>query len=204
MRLTTEQPLMTLESQQQDNRQFGSIYIESNKGTYTFKRNTYDLSLLENIISKTEYNSIISKASIIMGDSLLKKKQFDSFTIPLKTKIFCLISCVCLVLYAVFYYAAERSEDNNIIYLVFSTLFISAGIIITLYQSYSSFFRKDRIYITLNEIIHNDLRKYFDDVNIRYNDKLFFIFDQDERSIECKVYLKENGINEERMFKEEQ
>lgn len=202
MALATEQPLITLESQL-DNRQYQSIYIDSNKGTYTFKRNTYDHLLLEKIIFKHEYNSIINRASIIMGDSLLKKKQYDSFTIPLKTKILYSICIVCLVLYVGFFYAAERSVDNNVVYFILSSLFISTGVIITIYQSYSSFFMKDRTYLTINEIIQIDLKKYFEEVNLKYYNKLFFIFDPDERSIECKVYCEDKRMYEEDVKKED-
>jgi hypothetical protein len=87
---------------------------------------------------------------------------------------------------------------------IFSAIFCSAGLLINLYQTYSSYFvRENRQYMTVEEIITEDLTKYLENVNNNLplqntnGSTLTFSYNSDDRSIECKIYKNRNGNESE-------
>jgi hypothetical protein len=168
-----------------------SIIIPSIPNAYCFKRNCYSYDILGSRLSKEEFDTIINKASIILGNTLLKKRSNDSFKIPLHTKVLILISIICLVLYVIFFFACEAAEKGGTVLFVFSLIFIIGSMGITLYQSYSNFFRPTRQYKTVSELIKEDITEYLNEVNAKLDGKdnnyITFKLHENDRSIECIV-----------------
>ena len=169
------------------------ITIPSIPQAYYFDSGTYSVRILQDYITKKDYDNIINKASRIFGDCLLDKKANDKFFIPLRTKVLSGISCLCLVLYVLFFYLCQKdNDDNGIIYFTFSLISIGLGVGIVLFQSYSNFFRKPRTHVTLGDIMKKKLEKYFSEVNqalsVKGINNIVFSYNSTDRSIDCQVF----------------
>ena len=179
------------------------IRIPSLDDTYTFARNRYDSEILNDYILKTDFDKIINKASRIFGDSILKKRANDTFFISRKSNKLTIISLICIFFYVLFFYLTQIGKGGLPMF-IFSAIFCSAGLLINLYQTYSSYFvRENRQYMTVEEIITEDLTKYLENVNNNLplqntnGSTLTFSYNSDDRSIECKIYKNRNGNESE-------
>ena len=178
------------------------IRIPSLDDTYTFARNRYDSEILNDYILKTDFDKIINKASRIFGDSILKKRANDTFFMTRKSSKLTKISIACVFLFVLFFYLSQIGKASLVMF-IFSAFFCCLGLIITLYQTYSSFFvRENRKYKTVEEIINEDMDNYLKTVNNNLsfqniNGSLKFSYHPEDRSIECKVYNSQNDIAED-------
>lgn len=175
------------------------IKIPSLEGSYTFARNRYDPEFLNEFILKNDFDKIINKASRLYGDSILKKRANDTFFIKKSSNKLTLISLICIFFYVLFFYLAQIGKGGLVMF-IFSAIFCCAGLLINLYQTYSSYFvRENRQYMTVEEIITEDLTKYLENVNKNLplqnanGSVLTFSYNSDDRSIECKIYKNKNG-----------
>jgi len=180
------------------------IRIPSLDDSYTFARNRYDSEILNDYILKTDFDKIINKASRIFGDSILKKRANDTFFISRKSNKLTIISLICIFLFILFFYLSQIGKSSLVMF-IFAAFFCCLGLIINLFQTYSSFFvRENRKYKTVEEIINEDMNQYLKNVNNNLsfqniNGSLKFSYNPEDRSIECKVYKSQNeGIEDDR------
>jgi hypothetical protein len=142
------------------------IVISSKEGSYSFDSNTYKENLLKDIIPKYEYDKIITQASKIMGNSLLKKRQNDIFKISNFNFFISFISILCIIIYIITTLVSQQSVNIKLMYL--SIIFSAIAILITTVQSTYYFFKKTRKYLTIDEIIKEDLSVFLNEINQIY------------------------------------
>lgn len=167
------------------------LVIPSIPDTYTFSRKCYDHDILSNIITKSEFDKIINKASLVYGDCLFQKKKNDKFEESFSVKITRPLSLFLIFLFVVFFYITQQSVGNMITFII-SILFLFGGIGLTIYEGLKSFCRKNRKYYTLQEIIEKNLAEYFEIVNknlVEDQKQLYFEFIPDSQNIECNLFV---------------
>jgi hypothetical protein len=174
-----------------------SIIIPSKEGSYVFNRLTYDEDFLGDLITKSEYDKIISDASKIMGNALLKKKKNDIFKVSNTNKFICILCIVFLLAYVITLSTSKNSDDpKSLIFL--SLFFIIGSLIMSIAQSLHNFYKPIRKYFTVDEIIKKDLDEYFDEINgafyfskvgdkFVYTGSIHFTFIPGEKKIICNI-----------------
>lgn len=174
-----------------------TIIIPSKEGSYVFNRLTYDEEFLGELITKCEYDKIISNATKIMGNALLKKKKNDIFKVSNTNKFISILCTVFLLVYVITLQSAKNSDDPKTL-ISLSLLFIICSLILTVSQSLYNFFKPIRKYLTVDEIIKKDIDEYFASINdtfyfkkvdskFVYTGSMHFSFIPGEKKIICNA-----------------
>lgn len=166
-----------------------TIVVPSIDEAYAFRRDCYDHTILAEIIDKPQFDKIINRASVVMGNCLLEKTKNDTFTHPLRFKIISVTSVVCLLLFVLLFIFSE-SQSEPLFLFITSVIFLVLGVLLILIESIISYFTPIRHYISLSHIITINMNNYFEKVNQQLNDEdkdLVFEFDPEYRSIRVTV-----------------
>lgn len=162
------------------------VVIPSNEQSYTFDKNCYKDAYLGHCIDRNEFDSIISNASKIMGNSWTKKRINDQIKLPRFVIILAITAVILTVIYMVLLYMSTYS-DNGTTMMIVSIICVTAGSIIAFGLSIYNFCRKIGRFKTLEEIIKEDLEEYFEIINKKYIGDLHMIFNINKRWIECNI-----------------
>lgn len=179
-----------------------TLEIPSIPETYTFSRKCYDPDILSKVLSKSEFDKIINKASIIYGDCLLKKKKADKFEAEPSLKVTRPLSLIFLILFVIMFYIGQSSYGNLVIFII-SLVCILGSIGVTIFEGLKSYCRKNRKYSTLQEIIEKDLLDYCDEVNqklLQDGKAILFTFNSNNQSLMCKVSNENEDENNDDNF----
>jgi hypothetical protein len=166
------------------------IVIPSKEQSYTFEKNTYREDYLKHCIGKSEYDSIISKASRVLGQSWADKRLNDQIKLPNFVLILGILAVVFIIIYLITLYLSASSSNGTALFVV-SIICVCIGSAIAFGLSIYNFFREIGKFKSLDEIIKNNMETYLDGINRRYEGYLLFIFNSEKRWIECNI-LKPN------------
>ena len=173
------------------------IIITSNE-TYSFDKGTYIEAYLRHCITQKEYDSIITDASRIMGQSWSKKRLNDQIKMPQGVIILAIIATILALIYMILIYYSVSSDNGNVL-IITAIVSVSLGSAIVFSLSIYNFCRKIGKFISLEEIIQSDLKEYFFKVNSKFGPNLNFSFNLKKRWIECNIQKpSEKGTSEER------
>lgn len=166
------------------------IIIPSKEQSYTFEKNTYREDYLKNCIRKNEYDTIISTASRVLGQSWADKRLNDQIKLPNFVLILAILAVIFIIIYLVTLYMSASSSNGTALFIV-SIVCVCIGSAIAFGLSIYNFFREIGKFKSLDEIIKQNIETYLDGINRRYEGYLLFIFNTDKRWIECNI-LKPN------------
>jgi hypothetical protein len=178
------------------------IIIESHEQSYTFDRRSYNHDYLQGIITKLEWDSIISEASRLMGMCWSKKKIHDQIKLPRFMIISAIVSVVLIFIYMITLYIAATSDNDSTGLLTVAIICISIGTIIAGFMATYNFKRNMKKFQSLDDIIKVDIDVYLSNLNSKYKNKLEFDYITNTRWIEVKILDRRNinliNMDEER------
>jgi len=182
------------------------IRIEKGDEDFFLVHDTYEPLYLSNLISRKQYDDIITEAEKIMCFSAIKKQQFEKVEINLWINLLLFFTIILFFLYMIFLSIAPRQKKHNKTLYYFSIGFVSLGIIFLIIVEIYNNVKKVKRGKTLNDFIINDMKKYCNNVNKKINENLNFYYDYDEEILICEIKLKDNQdfnlINEKENKKE--
>jgi hypothetical protein len=180
------------------------ITIGINKVSFIYDKKTYKPDLLNKIVTKHEWENLISEASRMMGQSWSKKKFNDKISLPKFMSVFASISVILTIIYTATLYSAAISEGESTALLGISIASISVGTLISAILATYNFFRKLSTFHTLDEIMEMTMKDYLGSLNIKYQGKLEFIYIPETKIIECSILSKkisgEIEMDEKKLF----
>lgn len=138
------------------------VVIKSNDKGIGFLKTQYDARYCAGVINKDEFDSIIERASNLMGGVYSKKRKMDSQGVPLWYKISLLLSVlVALIFLIMAYYLPENDLWYQI--LTFALLAVSLALV-SIISLVNFCKRTDRIE-TFEEMILEKIGSYFHQLN---------------------------------------
>lgn len=163
------------------------IIIELNENSYTFDKRSYKLEYLNGIIEKEEWDTFISDASKLMGQSWGKKKTNDQIKLP-NFLILSAVVCVLLSLvYMITLYIAATSEGNNTVLITVAIITVSVATISTAILATYNFKRELGKFRSLDEIMQEDIDEFLNAINSKHKGKLYFVYMPNTKWIECNI-----------------
>lgn len=161
------------------------IHIKIKPNIFTLEKDTYNPSLLYEIISENDYNKIISRLEKVIGESWIHKKNSDQIKMPKNVIYISLSSIIFTIIYMIFLYLSTIT-DTGIVYLIISIISISLSVIIIFTMSIFNYMRTISKFQTLDEIIKENLEKEVCLCNLKYK-RLKFEYDDVEKRIVLQV-----------------
>lgn len=176
------------------------IVIQSKEQTYNFEKDSYREEILSQCINKNNFDIIINEASKLLGHCWTKKRINDQIKLPKPVIILAAIAVVLTILYMILLYLSASSANGQVL-LAISIFSVSIGGLIAFGLSIYNFCREISKFKSLDEIIKEDLDKYFYDVNKKYEGLLQFIYIPESRWIECNILkINEKWAKEENKY----
>ena len=159
------------------------IIMECNKEFLTFNKKNYP-SILEDYISKNEWETIANEANLVIGNAYHLKKMEETVRIPKHMNVifflsffFCLFDSIFLIIYT-------KKEDAHdiIIYTALSLILVSCGIIIGfMFYNYSRGLKEEK---TIDSFIIEGMNQLLAIFNKRYKNIVIFNYNHDKMEIE--------------------
>jgi hypothetical protein len=175
------------------------IIIRSREQSYCFEKDAYREEYLSGILTKKEFDDIITQASKVMGQSWSKKKINDQIKIPLWVIALSVISVILTIIYMVTLYYSTTSSNGTAL-LVISVISVTIASIIAFSLSIYNFCRRIEKFKSLDEMIKEELDKYFNGINTHYEGNLRWKFITGKNYIECSI-IKNLGKEEKKPIK---
>ena len=100
------------------------IRIEKSDEDFFLVHDTYEPSYLSNLITRKEYDNIITEAEKIMCYSSIKKQQYEKIEINLWINLLLLLSIVFFILFMIFLSFAPREKKHNKTLYYISIVFV--------------------------------------------------------------------------------
>ena len=168
------------------------IRIEKSDEDFFLVHDTYEPSYLSNLITRKEYDDIITEAEKIMCYSSIKKQQYEKIEINLWTNLLLFLAIVFFILFMIFLSIAPREKKNNKTLYYISIVFVILGIIFLIIVEVFNIVKKVEKGKTLNDFIIQDMKKFCKNVNEKINKNLNFYYDGNEEILICEVKIKDN------------
>jgi hypothetical protein len=168
------------------------IIIQSHEQSYVFDKRSYNQEFLQGIITKLEWEGIVSEASRVMGVCWSKKKIHDQIKLPKFMIISALVSVILIMIYMITLYIAATTDEESTALLIVAITSISIGTVIAGVMATYNFKRKLGKFLTLDEFIKIDLDIHLNGLNQKYKNKLEFIYIPSNRWIEVNILDRRN------------
>jgi hypothetical protein len=137
-------------------------------------KSAYDEKFLNHILTKQEYDQIFVQATRVMGGSWSKKRNNDIVKIPNFIIGLAILSVLLTVLYMIFIFLSTASDNPAL--LILSIICVSCASIIAFGLSIYNFTRKLGRFRSLQEIIKEDIERFFAEMNNKYEGRLNFVY----------------------------
>jgi len=167
------------------------IIITSREQSYSFQKDAYKEEYLTGLITKKDFDDIIANASKIMGQAWSKKRLNDQIKIPTWVIVLSVISVALTIIYMVTLYYSTTSQNGTAL-LAISIVSVAIASLIAFSLSIYNFCRKIEKFKSLDEMIKEELDKYFEQINTHYEGSLKWKFVTGKNYIECSI-LKNAG-----------
>lgn len=162
--------------------------------SYTFKKNSYSADLLDLIITKEEWDQLIRNAEIEIWKVFNKNKANIEIKLPKFMKVLAAISVLLIVIFLFTICLYTKFQGGNYLYSI-SIVCIISGTFIGIGLSTYNFFRKPRNFKSIEEQLDVSMRKFFKDINKKYENQLRFEYLHNKKCVECRVLRKEKIFN---------
>lgn len=162
------------------------IVIKANLQNYTFPKETYKTEYISHLIPKDQYDLIIEKASKILSQAWMKKRENDKINLPGFVTGLSVLSVILTIAYMIMIYYSTTVKDGTAL-LVVSIICVIIATAIAFGLSIYNFCRKMGTFKTVQEIIREDLLELFSGINQQYFDRLEFSFNDEGNYLEIKI-----------------
>lgn len=170
-------------------------YDERSSSHYSFK--IYNIHpFLKTIISKDKFQNLIDTVNNIIYDSKIEKGKFDNVKINNFTYIMIFLALIFTIIYFILFYYSPRIDKNQSTLFIFGLIFFGLAIIILLLLEIFNSLRKIEGEKTLFEFYKDDMKKYIDQLNEKYKDKIVFNYNENNQNIICYIKLDKNKSND--------
>jgi multidrug transporter EmrE-like cation transporter len=138
------------------------IVISSNDKGVGFLKTCYDGRYCAGIVTKDEFDTIVEKASNLIGKVYSNKRKMDSQGVPVIYKLSLLVAALISFIFLVMaYYLPEKS----IAYQVFTFILLGISLTIVALVSLINFCQKTSRILTFDEMVMDKVGTYFDQLN---------------------------------------
>jgi hypothetical protein len=160
-------------------------------------KSAYEEKFISHILTKQEYEQIFVQATRVMGGSWSKKRNNDIVKIPNFIIGLAVLSVLLTILYMIFIFLSTASDSPAL--LILSIICVSAASMIAFGLSIYNFTRKLGRFRSLQNIIEEDIERYFTELNHKYEGKLNFVYrvDYAEINIIKQAHHSDKAIKEE-------
>jgi hypothetical protein len=155
-------------------------------------KNSYEENFLKHILTKQDFDQIFLQATRVMGGSWSKKRNNDIIKIPSFIIGLAGLSLLLTFLYMIFIFLSAGSSSGSG-YLTLSIISVSSATGISFGLSIYNFTRKLKRFKSLQDLIKDDIEKYFKDLSSKYEGKLNFVYMIDYAEVNI---IKPAGKNE--------
>jgi hypothetical protein len=159
------------------------IIIPVKDELYMFEKKTYIEPFMSHIISKIDYDNIIEAGTRVMGQAWSKKRNKDVVKIPKMFIFLSILSILLTFLYMIFIFLSTSNESFAL--LLLSIFCVSLASLIAFSLSIYNFRRKLGKFMSLEDVVRQDVEKYLDRINIQWAGRLEFVFK--DTYMECKL-----------------
>jgi hypothetical protein len=136
-------------------------------------KNAYEDNYLRHILPKSEFDQIFVQATRVMGGSWSKKRNNDIIKIPNFIIGLAGLSLLLTILYMIFIFLSAGSTTGSA-YLTLSIICVTSATGISFGLSIYNFTRKLGRFKSLQDMINEDIEKYFNELNFKYEGRLSF------------------------------
>jgi hypothetical protein len=147
---------------------------------YHFSKKLYN-PILSNYLKKEEFENIIYEIHKTVSSLMIKKKKKDRKHIPVKIYLIGSISIILTILFII--NAGMYGEDG----IAVSILLLSLIVLILLGLTFYVYFSPLKKFVTLNDLITVEIRKFMDELNVSYRNRLVFEFNSFEKNISISI-----------------
>lgn len=138
------------------------IVIKSNDKGIGFLKTMYDSRYCAGVITKDEFDSIIERASNLMGGVYSKKRKMDTQGVPTWYKLSLLLSCaIALAFLIMAYYLPE----NDLWYEILTFALLVVSLLIVSGISLINFCKRTDKIETYDDMIMDKIGDYFENLN---------------------------------------
>lgn len=142
--------------------------VPSNKEGTGFLNHCYDARFLTDFISEQEFNCIVAISSKICARAYSKKKMMDKLGVPKNTKLALIFSTLLAILSLVTILCSILYSEVGKLLLIVSHLLIAPSLMMMFIVVIYNWKREVKRPITFNELVKNDLEKFFKKVNSEF------------------------------------
>ena len=122
----------------------------------------YDGGFCAGIINKEEFDTVVERASNLIGKTYSNKRKLDSQGVPVIYKLTLLLAALIAFVFLVMaYYLPEE----NTAYRVFTFILLGISLILVCLVSLINFCQKTDKIMTFDEMVMDRVGKYFDHLN---------------------------------------
>jgi hypothetical protein len=159
------------------------IIIPVRDELFMFEKKTYIEPFMSHIISKIDYDNIISVGTRVMGEAWSKKRNTDVVKIPRMFIVLSITSVLLTFLYMIFIFLSTSNDSFAL--LLLSIFCVSFASLIAFSLSIYNFRRKLGKFMRLEDVIREDVEKYLQRINIQWAGRLEFSFK--DTYLECSL-----------------
>ena len=159
------------------------IIMKCHKEFLTFDKRNYP-SILEEYISKNEWEAIADEANLVVGNAYHLRKMEETIKIPKHMNVIFLVSFFFCLFDSIFLIIYTKKEDAHdiIIYTALSLIIVSCGIIIGfMFYNYSRVLKEEK---TIDSFIIEGMNQFLDELNKKYENIVIFNYNHDKFEIE--------------------
>jgi hypothetical protein len=160
-------------------------------------KSAYEEKYISHILPKPEYEQIFIQATRVMGGSWSKKRNNDIVKIPNFIIGLAVLSVLLTILYMIFIFLSTASDSPAL--LILSIICVSAASMIAFGLSIYNFTRKLGRFRSLQDIIKEDIERFFSELNHKYEGKLSFVYMVDY----AEIHILKQTNNNDKAIKEE-
>lgn len=144
------------------------ICIKSNEKGTGFMRNHYHEEFCKNYISKKEFDGVVDKVSLIIGNEYSRKRKLDTKGMDMCTKVLMFLAFLQLVLFFCFALAFIETDGNAYKFITIANAFIGFGIALSIMLY--NFCRPYEDSSTFEQMVFKKVNEYLLQINVGYKD----------------------------------
>ena len=157
--------------------QFEKLQIPQSDEIFYFNHDVYDDYLLKNIISKENFDNILTECEKVVCKSHVKKAKFDKQELSSWIYTFGIISFIIFIIFLIILYYSPRYSNGKELSII-SVVFALFGSLILIIVLIYNIFNKKIIGKDIDDFVNEDLNKYLDKIKTKFTNGINFTYNQ--------------------------
>lgn len=158
------------------------LQIPQSDEIFYFNHDVYDNYLLKNIISKENFDNILTECEKVVCKSHVKKAKFDKQELSSWIYTFGIISFIIFIIFLIILYYSPRHSNGKELSII-SVVFALFGSLILIIVLIYNIFKKKIIGKDIEDFVNEDLNKYLDKIKKKFTNGINFTYNQKKKMI---------------------